>query len=125
MAQRLNGFNTQLDRVGKNLIAGGDTDFGKRMVAIGGTTAYHPGCWIKHVMAEEKLSKTYLRKRAYGLGSTYRRMSGRRPGYFDTLRRGLGICQLWMGVAWCYLTKDPEAFNLELKARQAWGHLRG
>lgn len=125
MAMRLNGFNTQLDRIGKKLLAGGDTDFGHRLVASGGRTAYHPGCWIKHVMAEEKLSKSYLRKRAYGLGGTYRRMTQSRPRLLDSMRRGLGACRLWAGVLWSYLTRQPEAFNRELNALEAWGHLWG
>ena len=125
MAIHLGGFNTQLDRVGKNLIAGGDTDFGKRIVALGGKTAYHPGCWIKHVMAQEKLSKRYLRKRAYSLGTTSRMMTPGQMGAINTLRYGMGVGRMWMGVAWGYLTQDPEAFNRELYALQAWGHLRG
>jgi len=125
MALRLNGFNTQLGRVGKNLAAGEDTDFGLRLVAAGGRTAYHPGCWIKHVMAEEKLSQTYLRKRAYGLGATVRRMKPSRLTMWDRLRRTLGAGRLWAFVFWSYLTRHPEAFNRELNARQAWGHLWG
>jgi len=125
LARRLNGFNTQLDRIGKNLLAGGDTEFGLRLVASGGRTAYHPGCWIKHVMAEEKLSKAYLRKRAFGSGATVSKMRQRPLAVWERIRPTLGIARLWAGVLWSYLTRDPEAFNRELTARRAMGHLWG
>jgi len=125
LARRLNGFNTQLDRIGKNLLAGGDTEFGLRLVASGGRTAYHPGCSIKHVMAEEKLSKNYLRKRALGLGATVNKMRHRQPALRELIRPTLGTARLWAGVLWTYLTLHPEAFNQELHARQAWGNLWG
>jgi glycosyltransferase involved in cell wall biosynthesis len=124
MAMQLNGFNTELDRIGKKLLAGGDSDFGRRLVVSGGRTAYHPGCWIKHVMAEEKLSKAYLRKRAYGLGMTATRLSNRPLRFYSKMRHGYGALRLSIGVLWSYLTGDPEAFNRELHAREAWGHLR-
>ncbi len=125
MAQQLKGFNPKLDRVGKGLLAGGDFDFGKRLVATGGRTAYHPGCWIKHVMVPDKLTKHYLRQRAFGLGATVCRMKAQTPPLWVRLRGTLGAGRLWAGVLWSQLTRHPEAFNHELVARQAWGHLWG
>lgn len=125
MARRLNGFQAHLDRSGPGMLAGGDTDFGQRMVAAGGRTAYHPGCWVQHVIGPEKLSRTYLRNRAFGLGATARRMQSQTPSPWRRLRGVLGTGRLWAQVLWSRVTQHPEAFNRELNARQASGHLWG
>jgi glycosyltransferase involved in cell wall biosynthesis len=125
MAQRLNGFQTHLDRVGQGMLAGGDTDFGHRLAAAGGRTAYHPGCWVQHVMEPEKLSLAYLRRRAFGLGATTRRMQTQTPSPWRRFRSLLGIGRLWSRVLWSRITQHPEAFNRELHAHQASGHLWG
>lgn len=124
-AIQLSGFNTQLDRVGKGLLAGGDTDFGKRLVASGGRTVYHPGCWIKHVMVQEKLSKNYLRRRAYGLGATNRRLIQSSGGWWTRIRGGMGAGRLCISALFSHLIRNPEAFNRELIARMAWGQVWG
>ncbi len=124
-AMRLNGFQTHLDRAGQGMLAGGDTDFGLRLVAAGGRTAYHPGCWVQHVMEPEKLSTAYLRRRAFGLGATARRMQTQTPSPWRRFRGLLGTGRLWASVLWSRFTQHPEAFNRELRARQASGHLWG
>ncbi len=125
MATRLDGFRTHLDRSGEGMLAGGDTDFGQRLVAAGGRTAYHPHCWVQHVMVPEKLSKNYLRRRAFGLGATARRMRSRIPSSWSRLRSVLGVGRLWASALWSQLTQNPQAFNRELAARQACGYLWG
>ncbi len=74
MAIRLDGFNTTLDRIGSRLLAGGDFDFGLRVKSLGGRVFYSPELAIKHLIISEKLTKTYLRRRAYGIGVTNRRL---------------------------------------------------
>lgn len=125
MARRLNGFQTHLDRSGPGMLAGGDTDFGQRLVAAGGRTAYHPGCWVQHVIGPEKLTRAYLRKRAFGLGATTRRMQSQTPSPWRRLRGVLGTGRLWAHVLWSCITQHPEAFNRDLRAQQASGHLWG
>lgn len=125
----IGGFDNELDRIGKGLLAGGDFDFGHRLVCAGKRVVYQPRCWIKHVITAEKLSKPYLRRRWYGSGATTRVME-RRRGVRKPLRRrarqAAGALRLWVRAGWAALLKpEPVAFQCELEARQAWAHIFG
>lgn len=86
-ANRIGGFNPELDRIGGGLLAGGDFDFGHRLVQTGARIAYHPACAIDHIITTEKLTWQYLRRRWRGTGATMRKL-GKKP---YTLRRALKI----------------------------------
>ncbi len=125
-AQSIGGFDITLDRVGGGLLAGGDTDFGLRLVAAGKRTVFHPGCSIEHVMLPEKTTKPYLRRRAYGLGATVRVM--RDDQWHLPLRTQAryyaGIGRMALEAAALRLRGDGgKSFSRELEARQALGFI--
>lgn len=84
LAVRLGGFHPSLDRSGAGMLAGGDTEFGRRITQSGGRVLYVPGCRISHLVSRHKTSFRGLARRWYGLGQTERAMqviagSRRRP----------------------------------------------
>ncbi len=126
-AREVQGFDNRLDRVGNQLLAGGDFDFGHRLVRAGKRTVYHPSCSIEHIIIPEKLEKSYLRKRAVGTGMTMRVMQN--PGPISLRQR---MRYLWAAtnkaarsLALKLTGRTTEAFDLELQALTNWGFLRG
>lgn len=128
----LGGFHPDLDRSGSGMLAGGDTEFGRRMVAAGGTTLYIPGCSILHFVSDAKISFRGLEQRWLGLGRTQRaikalsgesvpakaRMALVRRILGNLARAGLAMLRndrreaalQWMHAArnWGMLTYDPS-----------------
>jgi len=122
VADGLGGFDTSLDRVGNGLVAGGDFEFGRRLVAAGHTTVYSPRCSIEHVMISDKLTRHYLRRRAYGMGLTRRLMQEAALGWRMSLRGLLGAVRLRVQAKLLSLTRQEQlAFELELHALEALG----
>lgn len=93
-AEAIGGFDSQLDRAGKGLLAGGDFDFGHRLVRAGFSVAYHPTCAIDHLIATEKLNAPYVRRRWRGTGATVRVMV-QRTGIRRPKRYSMRSLVLW------------------------------
>ncbi len=126
VAESLDGFDNSLDRIGSGLLAGGDFDFGLRLVAAGHRTVFHPGCGIEHLIIPEKLTKPYLRRRAYGLGATIRLMWGNESQFplRKQVRHYAGVCRLGMSaVTYRLLGKGSESFDREIETLQALGYI--
>lgn len=128
-ALRVGGFDTRLDRRGKGLLAGGDYEFGLKLVAAGARIVYHPGCAIRHVITREKTSKQYLRRRWTADGLTMHIFDKQRGVRFTCTRRArnlLGMAR--MTVAYLLLRaarKDDVAFEKELLLRRVVSYVRG
>jgi GT2 family glycosyltransferase len=127
VATEIGGFDNRLDRVGKGLLAGGDWEFGRRLARAGKRVAYHPGCAIVHVITAEKLTRSYMRRRWYGVGATERAMQvfldGRasRNNGVRRLRRAL---RLAARSGWARLTgRRALAFQREVEAFRELGYL--
>lgn len=126
LAEKIGGFDNTLDRIGKSLLAGGDTEFGKRLVAANRRTVYHPDCSIEHIIVTEKLTKAYLRSRAYGLGATRSRISGTPLRTAKRLRGTLGVGRLAVRTLWKRLFDSRQtAFEFELRTLEALGRYWG
>jgi glucosyl-dolichyl phosphate glucuronosyltransferase len=126
VAVEIGRFDTTLDRVGEGLIAGGDFEFGRRLVRAGKRTVYHPACSIEHIMIPTKLTKEYLRRRAYATGITRRRMSGRGTQTWSVVRGLLGAGRIFTQALGHRLRRDRQrAFELELHALESAGYFFG
>ncbi len=68
------GFDERLDRMGSGLLAGGEWEFGERLVRAGKKIVYEPRCRVQHFISAEKLSRSHLRARWRGFGKTRKRM---------------------------------------------------
>ena len=121
------GFDCGLDRCGEGLTAGGDWDFGKRLLRAGKKTVYEPRCGVSHVLTAEKLNAAYLRKRLCGLGRTKRLMEEREGTTLSSACRWRHI----LGIAW--LSADvlfsrvflgrARAFEKQMLLCKQWGYV--
>lgn len=122
VAGEIGGFRPDLDRCGKDMLAGGDTEFGHRLAESGKQGWYEPRCSVKHAITLDKLSKAALRRRVAGLGRTW--------AVIEIIRLGPRAIRgrEWLGalksVAHCLASAmrgAPErAFEYELDARFTW-----
>ena len=117
----IDGFDPTLDRIGSQMLSGGDTDFGRRLAAAGRRTVYRPECRIDHVIVPEKLTKPYLRKRAYGSGVTLARLRQRRVRWMPRLREIRELIKLSGQAACDRLLGRQRAFESELLLRERLG----
>lgn len=127
VAREVGGFNNALDRVGKGLLAGGDFEFGIRLVAAGKRIVYQPQCSIEHLIDAEKLSEAYMRKRWSGLGATARALQQNSANvtWYRRCRYLLGTARLGVASV-CHRLRGQRglAFQRELEARRSWAFLQ-
>jgi glucosyl-dolichyl phosphate glucuronosyltransferase len=121
------GFNNNLDRIGVGLLAGGDWEFGLRLVAAGRQVVYQPRCAIRHIITADKLSRRNLRKRWAGLGATERTLQ--KPSDSLSLspwiRHFRRVVRLFAASVVYRLRGDiGVAFQRELEARRRWAYLK-
>lgn len=76
--ERVGGFRAGLDRIGRSLISGGDTDLVRRIEAAGGEVVYWPAATVHHFVPAERLTRSWFRRRAEAQG-----MSDVRARYTD------------------------------------------
>jgi glycosyltransferase involved in cell wall biosynthesis len=129
VARRVGGFDPGLDRSGRGLVAGGDTEFACRLSQAGERVAYQPVCWVRHILTREKLSMKYLRRRWYGLGVTTRALQDRRGAELSLWRKAryaAGIGRLaTVAIGSRIAGANGVAFEAELRTRKALGYLAG
>jgi len=64
-------FKPGLDRVGKKLVGGGDTDLYERIIDAKIAVMYQPLASVQHLIEPERLHKTYFRKLYYYGGQVH------------------------------------------------------
>lgn len=74
--ERHGGFRTDLGRMGKQLISGEDTEFGRRLLRAGEVLRYAPDAVVHHPVARERATKAYFRRWYYQYGRTVARRDG-------------------------------------------------
>jgi glycosyltransferase involved in cell wall biosynthesis len=57
------------DRIGRRLVSGGDVEIGL-LVATRAEIWYHPGCSLHHFIPGRRMTRRYVRRLLYGLGSS-------------------------------------------------------
>ena len=63
-------FNPALDRCGKNLIAGGETEMCIRLYRIGWKILYNPRAVVHHLISPDRLKRNYFLEHVKGEGIT-------------------------------------------------------
>jgi glycosyltransferase involved in cell wall biosynthesis len=129
VALEVGGFDNSLDRAGKGLLAGGDTEFGLRLCGARRRVVYHPRCAIAHIITAEKLSRSYLKERWMGLGATqwiFETRAGHQPGLKRRIRLALRAVRLGLRSCRHRLAGNiPLSFQYELETRRLVSYLRG
>lgn len=98
-------FNTELGRIGNNLLAGEEKDLFNRIRKAGGTILYFPNIGVKHCIPVKRTTIDFVMHLAYGIGVSERlrtRKEGRKA-YFkrlfiECIKWG-GTMILWIGYA--------------------------
>jgi glycosyltransferase involved in cell wall biosynthesis len=58
--EKYGGFRTDLDRCGDDLMTGGDTEFGRRLLAAGERLKYEPTAVVHHPVPQNRLQRDYF-----------------------------------------------------------------
>lgn len=82
--ERVGLFKSGMDRMGDEILSGGDTDFLARALALGERMFYAPQAEIKHWVAPVRITMAYLHAAAYGNGLA-------RPFLLPELSRGAAL----------------------------------
>lgn len=126
-AREVGGFHPRLDRSGKGMLAGGDTELGEKLVFAGKKTAYSPKCRIQHFISQSKVSRAGLRARWEGLGATSRvlgQLRGDDPSIFRRLRLfGRMLRYFIRSIQFRLVGQRDSAFDWELHALRLRGFL--
>jgi len=59
------------DRIGRNLVSGGDVEIALRLAATRRPLWYAPACGLRHVIPARRTETRYLRRMTFGLGVSY------------------------------------------------------
>lgn len=96
----LGGFRAGLDRSGKDLLSGGDTEFVNRALQLGNHGVYHPGAGLLHVVTPCRATMKYLAAVAEGRGRTRVALSRLDPSHSPLLLARHGVAQMMVGTWW-------------------------
>jgi GT2 family glycosyltransferase len=66
--ERIGGFRTGLDRIGRSLVSNGDTEFFLRLRTYGGRLRYEPAAHVLHCVPADRLTTRYFARRHYAQG---------------------------------------------------------
>lgn len=120
VAMEVGGFHPALDRSGSGMLAGGDWEFGERIVRLGRRVAYSPRCRIRHLVSRKKLSREGLRQRWEGSGATtgaLMRLRGERVAFPRRLRLLVRMGRFYgRAFRFRWSGDSTEAFQWELHA---------
>lgn len=126
-AREVGGFHPSLDRCGAGMLAGGDWEFGERLVLLGKRVVYSPKCRIRHFISRHKISREGLRARWEGSGATagaMMRLRGQELPFGRGLHLFLRMVRFFGRSFRCRIVGDgTTAFRWELEALNLRGLL--
>ncbi|HMD53797.1 MAG TPA: glycosyltransferase, partial [Phycisphaerae bacterium] len=88
-------FRTDMDRKGKQILSGGDTEFAAKLLKAGRRIFYAPGALLLHWVAPERITLEYLSRAAWANGYAKTQMKGAN----SSVRR---FNLIWQHVLRCY-----------------------
>jgi glycosyltransferase involved in cell wall biosynthesis len=80
-------FREDLGVVGSNPISGEDTELFERIMLHGGAIGFAPAARVHHMIGPERLTRRYLRRKAYAFGFGSAIAGGRTHNHLDKLFR--------------------------------------
>jgi len=86
------GFDPRLDRVGNNMLSGGDVFLQKQILERGHACVYHPGMAVRHLAPKSRLTKRWFARRYYwqGISDAVMELIAADPSPGRRLRLALG-----------------------------------
>jgi glycosyltransferase involved in cell wall biosynthesis len=126
MFRKYGAFRTDLDRVGSNLVSGGDTEFGCRLLAAGEQLRYEPSALVYHPVTPDRMLKDYFLRWHFDGGRGTIRQFGIDPntrycvwGIPLYLFRRLGVWTL----RWMLTVGASPRFECKLKVWTLYGQM--
>lgn len=89
--EEVGGFDPRLDRIGTNMLSGGDVFLQQQIIERGYACVYHPGMSVRHVVSKARLEKAWFTRRYYwqGISDAVMELITARPGRLERVGRGL------------------------------------
>jgi len=113
-------FREDLGVVGNNPISGEDTELFARIAMRGGAIGFAPRARVHHIIGRERMSRRYLRRKAYAFGFGSAIAGGPTHNHLDKLVRN------WLRMlAAAALGKPERAVYHELECANFFGYWRG
>jgi glycosyltransferase involved in cell wall biosynthesis len=126
----LGGFHPQLDRVGTNLLSGGDVYLQKKIIEKGHDCVYVPDMEIGHLVTESRLSQSWFRRRYYwqGISDYAAQRIEENPGSLKRIGSALRLTGEILGSkdalsSVLLPTDDPERFTKKCFTLIKLGHI--
>lgn len=126
------GFDTRLDRIGSNMLSGGDVFLQKEVMARGYPCLYHPGMAIRHLASRARLTPGWFERRYYwqGVSDAVMTLIAERPSAAARARLGLRAARdlLASRTALARLARrsdDPAEFEARCMALIRVGYAAG
>jgi glucosyl-dolichyl phosphate glucuronosyltransferase len=128
----IDGFEPRLDRIGTNMLSGGDVFLQKRILERGYTCLYHPGMAVRHLVPPSRLHKKWFRRRYYwqGVSDAVMELITDNPSTLGRIRRGIVRAGKLLAKPRALIeiflpTDDPEQFQERCFTIIAIGHVVG
>lgn len=130
IAIRLGGFSTDLGRQGRYLLSGEETELCYRIEKAGGKIVYVPDAVVDHVIAQERLAKSWFRTRAFCQGLSKARVEHTFSSPVSMIYRIVKRLFILFGstvsfLLFSILRRHRLAFASECKLRMSCGYLFG
>jgi glycosyltransferase involved in cell wall biosynthesis len=111
------GFRTDLGRVGKGMLSGEDTEFGRRVIAAGRRLRYEPLALTYHPVEEIRLRQQYFQKWWFNKGRSDVREYGNQPKAMRLLGVPLRLLRslVMESLRWMVSIEPSERFIGKLK----------
>lgn len=97
LISQFDGFNTELGRTGKNMMAGEEKDMWSKVRAKGIDIYYLPDVAVKHCIPERRTTTDYIIRFAQGVGMS-ERVRTKNIGTFSYIKRLFSECVKWAGT---------------------------
>ncbi|HZP44728.1 MAG TPA: glycosyltransferase [Candidatus Binataceae bacterium] len=116
---RFGGFREDLGVVGSNPMSGEDTELFERIMRGGGRMGFVPEARVYHLIPPERMTRAYLRRKAFAFGMGSAVAGGRSHNGLDKLVRNL----LRMGLAAARRDRERMVYH-ELECANFFGYWR-
>ena len=132
LLEQVGGFDPRLDRIGTNMLSGGDVFLQKQIIEHGHPCYYHPQMAVQHLVSHARLEKRWFTKRYYwqGISDAVMELIVERPSAFGRLRSALARAGRLLAKPrdlWNLFvdSDDPHRFERRFVTLIAVGHIIG
>ena len=91
--ERVGGFRTGLDRIGRSLVSNGDTEFFRRLRSAGGRLRYEPRAAVVHCVPPDRLTVEFFTRRHRAQGVSDELLRHLEEGHPATLGHRVGLAR--------------------------------